>query len=188
MNNNQDNIVIIGGNLNLYLKNTFVTEVHGSYNWWFKFKPIDPNKNIKSTIIDSINELLNNNVKVILIYPVPELDFDLQKLLFLQIKNFKLENKEILFSKHLSENPITFDIQKYNERSKESYDLLNKIEHPNLYKIYPIDLLCSNVKNNKCSIYKDKKFLYYDPMHLGEEGAKIISSSILEKVNQISDE
>ena len=188
LNNNQDNIVIIGGNLNLYLKNTFVTEINGTYNWWYKFKPIDPNKNIKSSIIDSINELLNNNVKVILIYPIPELDFNLQKKLFLQIQNFKSKNKGILFYKHLSENPITFDIQKYNERSKESYDVLNKIEHPNLYKIYPRDLLCSDVKNNKCSIYKDKKFLYYDEMHLGDEGAKIISSSILEKVNQISDE
>ena len=186
LNNNQDNIVIIGGNLNLYLKNTFVSEINGTKNWWNKFKPIDPNKNIKTTIIDSINELLNNSVKVILIYPIPELDFDLQKKLFLQIQNFKLKNKVTLFYKYLSENPITFDIQKDKERSKESYDVLNKIEHPNLYKIYPKDLLCSNVINNKCSIYKDKKFLYYDEMHLGEEGAKIISSSILEKVDQIS--
>ncbi len=129
---------------------------------------------------------MNNSVKVILIYPIPELDFDLQKKLFLQIQNFKLKNKVTLFYKYLSENPITFDIQKDKERSKESYDVLNKIEHPNLYKIYPRDLLCSNVKNNKCSLYKDKKFLYYDSLHLAEEGAKIISSSILEKVNQIS--
>ena len=57
MKKDQDNIVIIGGNLNLYLKNTFVTEINGSNNWWYKFKPIDPSKNIKSSIIDSINEI-----------------------------------------------------------------------------------------------------------------------------------
>ena len=186
LNKDEDNIVILGGNLNLYLNNTFVTKVNESKNWWYKFRSIDPNKDINSTIIESINELLNNNVNVILLYPIPELDFDLQKKLFLKIESFKSKKQETFFHNYLTENPITFDIDKYDERSMRSFKILDQINHPNLYKIYPKNLLCPNTQIKKCKIYENKKFLYYDGLHLGEAGAKIISSAVIDKVNKIS--
>ncbi len=48
------------------------------------------------------------------------------------------------------------------------------------------NLLCPNTQIKKCKIYENKKFLYYDGLHLGEAGAKIISSAVIDKVNKIS--
>ena len=56
------------------------------------------------------------------------------------------------------ENPITFDIDKYDERSMRSFKILDQINHPNLYKIYPKIFCVQILKSKNVRYMKIKNF------------------------------
>ncbi len=161
INKSQPGFVIYGGN-------TPFTE--NIYNKMLKKNSKKFNKkllieNIKKTIYST----LNNNI-VILVYPYPyspyaNINKDLH-LMYLK-KNF---------SKSYKEDILKLNESSYIKQFREIRNLFDSIEHPNLYKIKPIKILC-NEKN--CSSIKDNKFIFSNNSHPSFYGSEIIVKEIL---------
>ena len=127
----------------------------------------------------SILELLENNIKVILIYPIPEVPWDpLTKIFdssnsrnFNEVKNYILSNN------------VTTSYKSYEARSNKSFKILNDINHKNLFRVFPHKIFCDYNKGNDCFIHNKKNIFYFDSEHLSVIGSKMLEKPILEIIN-----
>ena len=159
-------IAIIGGNLNRYLSNKDVRMKKS------EFRFVNNDLSLEESLKFSILELLENNVKVILIYPIPEVPWDPLKKIFASSnsRNFNEVKKYILTNK------IATSYKSYENRSKNSFELLNNINHKNLFKVFPHKIFCDL---SKCYIHNEKNIFYFDSEHLSIFGAKMLEKPIL---------
>ena len=119
--------------------------------------------------------MLENNIKVILIYPVPILNFYPSKKLF----DLYVSDKEN-FRENLKNKPFVISYSDFKKYAKQSHDLLNSISHPNLIKIYTHELLCDEILD-LCKSHDDNKIFYWDDDHLSKFGnIKIIDQIFIE--------
>ncbi len=163
-------IAIIGGNLNRYLSNEDVNSKKS------EFKFINNDFSLEESLKTSILELLNNNVKVILIYPIPEVPWDPLKKIF-SSSNSRNFNE---VKKYISTNNITTSYKSYEVRSINSFKLLNNIEHKNLFKVFPHKIFCDYTNIYECYIHNEKNIFYFDSEHLSIFGANMLAKPILE--------
>ena len=169
--------VIIGGNLNRYLSNTDVNNL----NSLFVFNN-DDNISIETNLISSINNLLNKDVNVILIYPIPEVPWDPLKKIFEESGSRNFNDVK----KFISKNNVSTSYIDYINRSEKSFNILNKINHKNLYKIYPHSIFCKVDNGSRCSVHNHKNIFYFDSEHLSIVGATMLQKSIEKIINKIN--
>ena len=170
--NEKKSIVILGGYLTYYLKNE---QFIGNQN-----------KEIDESIKDSIIHLLNKNHKVVLIYPSPAFDVHVPQTIFNLLKKellFRLDKKDIELK--LSKNLITKDYDDYKRENAKVFKIFDKIEHENLYKIYPHTLFCNTYVENKCSANTHQHFFFSDKYHPSKFSSKMINDLIMKKINEI---
>ena len=118
--------------------------------------------------------MLNNNHKVVLIYPIPEVGWHVPKKI-----NSNWKNR--FFNDEYKKN-ITTSYKVFKNRTKESYDLLNSINHKNIYRVYPHTLFCNKKKSGRC-ITHDNKFIFYsDDDHPSKIGSKMINDLIMKQI------
>ena len=185
--NYKESIIVIGGRLPVYLSGAYFNNEEGgkeSKTWNGSFIPNDnTKKSLEMGIINSINELLINN-KVILIYPIPETGWNISQKILL---NYRINNlNEKNFKDYLIKNPISTSYKNFLKRSQKSFELLDSINHKNIYRIYPHKFFCNNLIINRCITHDEKKIYYYDDNHLSFEGSKIINNMIIEKIREIN--
>jgi hypothetical protein len=80
----------------------------------------------------------------------------------------------------LMSNPITTSYKRYKKRTKSSFELLDSIEHQNLYRVYPHQLVCDSAIAGRCVTYDENKTLYSDDDHPSHNLAALINSQIIE--------
>lgn len=185
--NDQNSIAIIGGQYPVYLSGKhFITAddigVNEEIKWPVKIVHSDLDINMKwqDGFIKGIYDLLDHDINVVLIYPIPELGWNpIRKFMYSDFRAFR---KKIDYNKSLT---ISFDT--YIKRSKESFQLLDSIEHPNLYKIYPHELFCNKELNNECMTHENNKLLYFDDDHLSLYGSIRLTELIEKKVKLITE-
>ena len=122
--------------------------------------------------IKSIKKLLNNDYKVILIYPIPGPNFHVIKRLMQEIPKTTFNA-----SKYLLENPVTFDLNKYYEENINIINSFDKLYHKNLIKIIPEKIFCDRSKN-VCFTHSDKDIYFSDQHHLAEVGAGMLVDEV----------
>ena len=180
--NSDDQIIIIGGMLSLYiyekrfLKNDEVVrgvfgsiyvenedKIHNSNFLEIEFKKL-------------LSNLLKKN-KVILIYPIPNTDIDVKKKL-LKIFNLKkkLDKNEYL---------ITTDYMNYLKVNKDVYKLLDEINNPNLYRVYPEKIFCNNQIKKRCITHNKNDIFFENSWHPSLKGSQMINNLILDKIEII---
>lgn len=176
--------IILGGRYPVHLSETLFNNKEGgeeSETWGRHFVPTNiqvsshklRRKLLAEGFINGINELLLNQNKVILVYPIPVVGWNVpNKLMNLlpqddsKIKNF------------LSQNPITTSFEVYLERTKESFIMLQKLKNKNLSDIYPHKLFCDNVIQGRCITHNLNEVFYRDASHLSYKGAKMLMKLI----------
>ncbi len=121
-----------------------------------------------------IKKILNQGHKLILVYPVPELDFDPTKLILKN--NLSNLNK---FKKKTEIPILTVSYDIYKKRNKKIFELLDNINEPNIYRVYPDKFFCNTIINNKCIINNKEYLFYYDSEHLSFYGSKYIVDDII---------
>jgi len=174
MMNVNNPIAIIGGNLNRYLSNEGA-DLKPSVSKFITTKNVSLEKSLKLSIF----ELLENNIKVIIVYPIPEIPWDpLAKIYgssnsrnFNEVKNYILSNN------------VTTSYKSYVLRSKKAFEILNDIHHKNLFRVYPHKIFCDYNKVNDCFIHNKKNIFYFDSEHLSSIGSKMLEKPILEIIN-----
>ena len=172
----KETIVMIGTRYPLYLNQTYFNNQEGGVEgkeWSSKLEHTQ-NLNIKwqEAYKNSIEELLiNKNINVILVYPIPEVGFNVSD----RLKNYKF------FSNILSDT--SFDI--FKKRTKSSFELLDSINGENIYRVYPHTLFCDTTIKNRCVTHDDNNIFYYDDDHPSLKGAEMINDLILKKIYKI---
>ena len=175
MMNSINTIAIIGGNLNRYLSN-LGADLKTSTSKFVTTKNFSLEESLKLSIL----ELLENNIKVIIVYPIPEVPWDpLTKIYdssnsrnFNEVKNYILSNN------------VTTSYKSYEIRSKKSFEILNDINHENLFRVFPHKIFCDYNKLNYCFIHDKKNIFYFDGEHLSIIGSKMLVKPILEIINE----
>ena len=82
--------------------------------------------------------------------------------------------KEIFYKKY-KVKILNLDKSSNEETFREINNIFDSIQHPNLYKIKPINILC-NEKN--CSSIKDNRFIFSNNSHPSFYGSELIVKEI----------
>jgi peptidoglycan/LPS O-acetylase OafA/YrhL len=179
--NNSDSIIVYGGRFPAILSNKYFNNNEGglereSLDMEFKFVSENNSQNIKHGIISSVNEIANNNI-IFIIYPIPEVGWDVPK-----------RYNYLMKSNNRTNNIISTDYSTYLLRNKDSFELLNSIKSKNIVRIYPHMVFCnSDVKGRCVANNKDGLLYYYDSNHPSIHGADKINKLILDKLDAIHD-
>ena len=86
-------------------------------------------------------------------------------------KNSKLEN-------------ITTSYEVFKNRTKLSFEELNKIKGKNIYKIFPHKLFCNTTVLDRCIVNSGEISYYFDDDHPSLEGSKLINELIFDKIKK----
>ncbi|QGY41089.1 acyltransferase family protein [Pseudodesulfovibrio cashew] len=131
---------------------------------------------IASAYCDTIKKLLNNGCKVVLVYPIPEVGWDVPNTLLRKTINMSASELKIFISK---KSNLATRYSVFCERTKASYAILDRIQdNPNLIRVFPEQLFCDD---SQCYTYNNVVY-YRDDDHLSYPGAKILLHHIVKKI------
>ena len=123
--------------------------------------------------------ILKQGHTLILIYPTPSHNFSVVKLM----------KKKIFFDYFYHNNTNTpifsSDYEVYKKKYKIMFDILDTIQGPNVYRVYPHKSFCNTVIMNRCVANNENHLFYYDNIHLSLEGSKYIVNDIMKTIKQI---
>jgi len=180
----KDYIIIIGGRLPLYLTGKPFDNLEGgkSDSDFRKMKLKNEGAVLQDEIIKPIIELAKKN-KVIILYPIPELGWDIKKKI-LNKTNKIVTNINKDFVKNFPIITTSNDV--FIERNKESYKILDSISHENVLKVYPHKFFCDNQIKNRCVANDKKDLFYFDSHHLSDRGVEIVVEMILLEIKKLN--
>ena len=167
---------MIGARYPLFLNQSFFDNKEGGVEgkvWVEKFEHSEnSNINWQNGFKNSIEELsINKNISVILVYPIPEVGFDVKS----KLKNHKYFSDKLL--------DTSFDV--FKERTKSSFKLLDSIQGNNIYRVYPHTLFCNTRIKNRCLTHDDRNVFYMDDDHPSIKGAEMINDLIMKEIEKI---
>ena len=150
-----NSVFILGGRLPLFLTGKRFDNLEGGFESegdWHTFKSAN-NESIGENLKDSLLDMAEKGIKIIIIYPIPPMGWDIPKILFHDYR------ESGIFS--FKEKIISIDYKLYKDRAKESFKILDSISHPNIYKIFPHKIVCNTVLENRC-VGNDANYIYYE--------------------------
>jgi len=128
---------------------------------------------IKKGLISQINKIINQGHKLVIVYPVPEMGFNVTKKF--NVENFFNEPDKILSRNY----------QVYKDRDKLIFEILDSIKNENIYRVYPHSYFCDKQIKNRY-ITKDKNNIFYnDNYHLSIQGSKLVVNGIIKEIEKI---
>jgi peptidoglycan/LPS O-acetylase OafA/YrhL len=136
-------------------------------------------KYIIEGIKSSAKNILEKGHSLILVYPVPEIGFDVQKLIIRQYVFSKMLDKKY----ELPIKTISYDV--YKNRNKMIFETLDDIQGPNVYKVYPHKSFCNTIIVNRCVVNNNKNIFYYDNNHLSLKGSEYVVNNIMKIIKKI---
>tara|TARA_B100001063_G_scaffold128712_1_gene120322 strand:+ start:787 stop:2724 length:1938 start_codon:yes stop_codon:yes gene_type:complete len=134
----------------------------------------DKNEKILKNFSKRILNYLNENYKIILIYPIPQMSQNVSNEIEKDIQNNKFPV-----------NLVNIDISKYLDASKKINKFFDSIDHKNLYKIYPHKKFCNTYLKNKCVGNTDEYILFTDTAHLSKKGSELINMDLAKIIDKI---
>jgi len=181
----ENSIIIFFGRLPLYLSNFYFDNKEGGLEkeasiWGYYYSSLDKNLSIKKTFQEQVLNLKKKN-KVILVYPLPEVGWNIPNKL---LNSMPRDNNKII-EYLVTKNYITTSYEVYKNRAKSSFELLDSIQGKNIYRVYPHTLFCDTIIKNRCLTHDDKNIFYSDDDHPSSKGARMINDLIFEQIKKI---
>ena len=180
----ENHIIIIGGRLPLYLTGKKFDNLEGGKEG-DKFRDLKQknlNLNYNEEITKPILKLTEKN-KVLILYPIPELGWDIRRKILENTNKNVLKIKEE-FNKNFPVISTSFDV--FKNRNKDSFKILDSIQHKNISRVYPHKLFCNNVIENRC-VANDKNNLFYiDTDHLSDYANNEVVKLIVKEINKMN--
>jgi len=182
INKNSSSIVIISGRLPLYLTNQLFDNQEGGVEggYWGFLKPKDKNVSFEKMIKNTVFALAEKGHRVLLVYPIVEVGWDVPKKL---LANRPADVNQIKL--WLGENPLTTSFEVYLARTSETFRVLDSLQHKNIYRVYPHQIFCDNQIKGRCVTHDDEHIFYADDDHPSYKGSEMIGDLIVDKVNEI---
>ena len=164
----ENSIIIIGGNF----KEHFFKKLD--------FKYISRNKKkIVPSFKDSLFKILETN-KVILVYPIPSIDFDIIKTVMNLVPKGSFKATD-----YLNKNKLTTKYEYYLDQNKKVLSFFDNLEHKNLYRIYPHKIFCDTNIEKVCFTHEGKNIFYSDRQHLSFLGAEKLAEEVFNMILKI---
>ncbi len=130
---------------------------------------------VKQKTIEAINRYLQLDKKVILIYPIPEMGWNIPN---------RLAKQSFFNDSQLSAESASISYDNYLSRNKEVIRLLDGLGNDkNLIRVYPDKLFCNTYIKQRCTAMINGMPIYFDDDHLNTVGARILSDQILKQLN-----
>jgi len=173
LSKDKNSIVIFGGRFPLHLSNYFFDNQEGGIEgkeFGLKYVSVGGYETIETSFQNEISEL-SKSYKIILIYPIPEVGWNVPSKLL----------RDYLITK----NYITTSYEVYKNRTKSSFELLDSIKGKNIYRVYPHTLFCNTTIKNRCVTHNDKNIFYADDDHPSIKGAEMINDLIMKEIEKI---
>ena len=140
-------------------------------------KNLDLNKRskiLKEKFLEGL-EILSEDKKVFLIYPIPQAPTNILSFLIKDYYNNLLFN----FSNPMKEK-INYKKKIFEDFNKETISFFDSINIKNLTKVNLSNILCPN----NCIFFNENKIFLSDNIHLSYLSSEIIVENILKKVNK----
>ena len=164
--------IVIAQRYPLYLSGNYYTNSKGFIESKGKVELFnDENKSIFDGFYESLKSLIDYGHKLILVYPIPEFAE--------RVPNYYKKVYHKFGFKDVKKEPRAF----YDERTKESFLLLDSLKSKNIERVYPSDYLCDD---EYCFSMIDNKILYSDDDHLNQNGVDLIFPEIISKIKKLS--
>jgi len=195
LRDNKNLIIVWHQRWSLYLHETFFDNQEGFKEndtdpfWCCYFTPLniqnstleERQKYISESIKSSIKNILEQGHILLLVYPVPEMGFDVPRTVRGQMqKNLKK------FTSYKNYTPIVSgSYNVYKERHKIIFKILDDIQSPNVYRIYPDKFFCNTSIISRCVGNNSEQLFYYDNNHLSIAGSKFIVDEISKTIEKI---
>ena len=180
--------VIIGSRLPLYLSGKGFNNLEGGIEDVGRYiledethtsENIRKNK-IKMVIQNSILELLDYGHQVVLIYPVPEVGWNVSERLLQLIPEDKNKVDSWLSKKS---NWITTSYKTFKERTLEANQIYDSIgKHRNLIRIYPENIVCNTEIKGRCITHNKNQVFYRDDDHFSLTASKELVKNIIKEI------
>ena len=132
----------------------------------------DRQKYIREGILSNINNIINQDHKLILVYPVPEMGFHVPRVL----------NKNYLIDKSIPILSGGYDV--YKKRNKLIFEILDSVQSPNIYRVYPHKIFCNKHIEKRCIANDENSIFYYDDNHLSIQGSKFVVDEIIKIIEK----
>lgn len=122
---------------------------------------------------DTVHTLLKSGKKVILVYPIPEMAWDVpQRLAQLYMRHGRLQPDDASVSVQY--------IKQRNQRAEAALDAIG--EQPGLSRVRPSNILCHRAIKDRCVAHTAGAPVYFDNNHLSITGAKPIVDAITQQL------
>ena len=140
-------------------------------------KDAQGNPAIGKAISLSMEKLLQSGSEIILIYPMPEVGWDVpKKLMAERPKNFWE------FDAYLKDKPITTSYAVYQQRTKTSFAILDQIKSDQITRLYPHKLFCNTQLEGRCVTHDSTHLFYRDDDHPSAFAAGMINDLIIAEI------
>ncbi|MGF1609669.1 MAG: acyltransferase family protein [Kiloniellales bacterium] len=126
----------------------------------------DRRKALGKSYVQTVKRLLDAGKKVILVYPVPEVGWDVPVRLAKLALRGRYETVSTSYARYRSYASPVFTL----------FDSLG--ERSNLVRVYPHEMLCDRQLDDRCIVQDGDRILYSDSHHLSLEGAGLLVERI----------
>ena len=125
----------------------------------------------RSAVMHLLTTMTGTGKQIILVYPIPELGWDIAKV------NFFHSGKPL--------DSLSTSYAVYKSRNRFVLKLFDGYQAPNLIKIKPAEIFCSE-ETGRCLGQVNTVPLYYDDDHLSDAGAKLVVDKVIEALDASS--
>jgi len=129
--------------------------------------PKEHSQLVRSSYLKTVERLRSAGHKIVLIYPIPEVGFQLPDRLKSQLRG-RYEDAERV----VANEPILTNHEEYVRRSRAAFALLDSIPGDDVVRVYPDRIFCNHLEQDRCATHDTKSLFYRDSQHLSYSGAE----------------
>ncbi|WP_394210612.1 acyltransferase family protein [Enterovibrio calviensis] len=180
---NKPTIVVVGGRMPLYISGHYFNNQEGGVegDFYRRYEGVD-GKSLEQKLEKTYYALLDKGHKLIFVYPIPPVGWNVPNRLFDLVGSVDLEEANRL----VHEQPITTGLSRYIEHTRSSFALYDSIKHPNVYRVYPHEIFCDKKISGRCETHNSIDTFYADDDHPSTEGARLIVQPLYEAIVKAS--
>lgn len=126
---------------------------------------------------ESVNDLIRTGKKIVLVYPVPDVKYNVPEHLLKMSIYSDLELRSV---------PPDFGSIAYRDFMEENRPIYKAFaqlnDNGNLIRVFPEDVFCNSFVKDRCVVQNSGKIFYHDNQHLSVHGVRLLLDEIFVQI------